>query len=117
MSVKSKVITVGTTVVVITSGAVITAPTALATAPGCVSGYVCLYAGANLTGSYEEIISQSSLTSGNYVPLVHNVHRSSSNNTAYKLCTYSAALAVTNILLPNTAGNLANVYSDYVKRC
>jgi hypothetical protein len=116
MSVKSKAIAVSTIVVAIAGGTVIAAPAADA-APGCPSSDVCLYQESGLTGSYEEIIGQSSLTSGNYVALAYNIHRSSSNNTAYKLCTYSASLAVTNILLPNTSGKLSNVYSDYVKRC
>jgi hypothetical protein len=102
------------------TGFVATAGPAMASLSDCATNHVCIWSGSNGTGT--KVFDQSGT-------LLHDnpdtffgmtpagTVGSSNNRSLGRMCIYNSNLQVTNILLAQTAGNLANHSGNWVKYC
>jgi hypothetical protein len=113
---------VGTSVAVMTmlgAGVIATAGTANAAISDCATNYVCIWSGANFTGTFEFAGNGTAMHDYPTVYFGTGSHfaLSTDNTTLGRFCTYDANLNLTNILNPKTSGNIANDNVSYVKAC
>jgi len=117
---------VGTSVAVMTmlgAGVIATAGTANAAISACPTNYVCVWSGANFTGTLFFVGNATTMeNSGDYYATFLLGESpapaySTDNSSLGNFCTYDKNLDLSNTLNAKTSGNIANHSVYYIKKC